>query len=384
LQLQKGANAPLPKGSFKARISYARLPAGLDVDVSAYLLTSTGKVRGDSDMVFYNQATDADGSVSLDVPSGTMRVNPASVPAAIERIAVCVVVDGGRASTLGAITIAVEAGPSFIHDVSASQEAAIIVAEFYRRNGEWKMRAVGQGFAGGLAPLARSFGMDVEGDSAKEDPKPAPKAPVADLAPAAPKLAPVSLTKVTLAKSGKVDLRKGAGAIRAKLIWEGRRKGEGDLDLYCFYVLKDGTCGKVYWKDLGRAHAAPWITLSGDSRRAGEEEIVLHKPERLRYALFAAYSAVANGTGSFQSYRTRMVLTDHDGSEVTIPLLNPNDVSYWVAISHVTVGANIRIEHVETYGKSGLRAFIAAERSPRLHPDGSWDISKGPVEFKRK
>lgn len=390
MQLQKGANAPLPKGSFKARISYARLPSGLDVDVSAYLLTSTGKVRGDSDMVFYNQATDADGSVSLDVPSGTIHVNPANVPAAIDRIAVCVVVDGGKASSLGAITIAIENGPAFAHSVDGTQEAAIIVAEFYRRNGEWKMRAVGQGFAGGLAPLARSFGMDVEGDSAKDEPTPppapapAPNRPVVDLAPAMPKIGAVSLQKVTLAKSGKVDLRKGAGAIRAKLIWEGRHRGEGDLDLYCFYVLKDGTCGKVYWKDMGRAHAAPWITLSGDSMSAGEEEIVLHRPEELRYALFAAYSAVANGTGSFKSYRTRMVLTDQDGAEVTIPLLNPNDVSYWVAISHVAVGTGIRIEHVETYGKSGLRAFIAAERSPRLHPDGSWDISKGPVEFKRK
>jgi uncharacterized protein involved in tellurium resistance len=181
-----------------------------------------------------------------------------------------------------------------------------------------------------------------------------------------------------------VDLRKGGGAIRATLAWDGRAgKGEGDLDLYCFYVLADGTCGKVYWKDLGRDNGAPWITLSGDSQRAGEEEVVLHRPEQLRFAMFAAYSAVSNGVGSFESYRPRMILRDQDGSEVTIPLLNPNRGAYWVAITHISVSEAIQIEHIETYGKSGIKAFIAAERAPRLHADGTWDVSKGPVEFKR-
>jgi hypothetical protein len=92
---------------------------------------------------------------------------------------------------------------------------------------------------------------------------------------------------------------------------------------------------------------------------------------------------VGNGTGSFESFRPRLVLTDQDGSEVTIPLLNPNSTSYWVAISHIAVRDAISIEHIETYGKSGIKAWIAAERAPRLHPDGTWDVSKGAVEFKR-
>ena len=224
------------------------------------------------------------------------------------------------------------------------------------------------------------FGVDVE-----EDASPAATPPAAIQTPPpvhVPRPA-VSLTKVTLEKAGRVELRKGGGAIRALLEWQGRGSGDGDLDLYCFYVLKDGTCGKVYWKDLGRAHAAPWITLSGDSKRAGEEEVVLHRPDQIRYALFAAYSAVGNGVGSFASFRPRMVLTDQDGSEVVVPLLNPSRTSYWVAITHLAIAETVAIEHVETYGKSGARAWIAAERSPRLRADGSWDVSKGPVEFKR-
>lgn len=212
--------------------------------------------------------------------------------------------------------------------------------------------------------------------------------PAAAAPPPPPPPAPVSLKKVTLEKKGSVSLRKGGGEIRARLYWEGRDdEGEGDLDFYCFYVMKDGTCGKVYWNDHGSRDRAPFVTLSGDSQSAGMEEIVLHRPDQLRYALFAAYSAVGNGTGSFMSFRPRVVLTDHVGNEVTIPLLNPNDYSYWVAISHVDVGDDITIGHVETYGVSG-GMFAGnpkgtdAEAAPRLHRDGSFDVSRGEIEFK--
>lgn len=151
--------------------------------------------------------------------------------------------------------------------------------------------------------------------------------------------------------------------------------------------MRDGTCGKIYWNDHGSRDRAPFVTLSGDSQSAGMEEIVLHRPDQLRYALFAAYSAVGNGTGSFMSFRPRVVLTDHAGNEVTIPLLNPNDFSYWVAISHVDVGDEIRISHVETYGVSGTMfgkkpKGTDAEAAPRLHRDGTFDVSLGDIEFK--
>lgn len=343
-------------------------------DLSAYLLGADGKVRGDPDMVFYNQTRSGDGSVHL--TSAGFTVDLSRVDMGIERIALCAAVDSGTIAQ--GRMLRVEGSGSFVfqEDSSAMTEAAVILGEFYRRNGAWKFRAVAQGFNGGLAPLSRHFGVDVEGESEAESmghgadkrPEPAPQ---------------ISLKKVTLGKAERVDLRKGGGAIRAKLVWAGRGDGDGDLDLYCFYVLRDGTRGKVYWKDLGRKDILPWITLSGDSQTAGEEEVILHRPDELKYVLFAAYSAVDNGIGSFESFRPKMILTDQDGSEVTVPLLNPNSMSYWVAISHLTIGRTITIEHVETYGKSGSRAPLAAERSPRLHSDGSWDISKGPIEFKR-
>jgi stress response protein SCP2/uncharacterized protein involved in tellurium resistance len=375
MQLAKGGNAPLTNKHVALNLRFDRQPEGAEIDVSAYMLRTDGRVRDDGDMIYFNQL--AAPGIALDPESSRFVLRTDEIAPDIERIAICVVVDGRPASSLGSVEIAIPDGPAFVHDVSDALEAAIIMAEIYRRSGEWKIRAVGQGFAGGMAPLARSFGMEVDDES--------PAVPGAPPPPPPP--APVSLKKVTLEKQGSVSLRKGGGEIKARLSWEGRYAGDGDLDFYCFYVLKDGTCGKVYWKDHGSRDRAPFVTLSGDSQSAGMEEIVLHRPDELRFALFAAYSAVSNGTGSFESYRPKVVLTDQIGNEVAIPLLNPNDYSYWVAISHVAVADEIAISHVETYGVSGgmfagKPKGTDAEAAPRLHADGSWDVSRGVIEFK--
>lgn len=373
--LSKGENLPMPSGMTRIDVGIA---AG-EADVSAYLLDGAGRVRDDDDMIFYNQPMSPDGAIVLD--GRRFSIDLSKVDAGVQRIALCVVPETGTVARLVRVSIGTTDGFTYAQDTGGMSEAALIAGELYRRDGAWKFRAVGQGFNGGLAPLSRHFGIDVE-DETTTQPSTVPSMTSPTPQPS-PSPTPVSLTKVTLEKAGRVRLRKGGGAIRARLVWEGRRGGKGDLDLYCFYVLKDGTQGKVYWKDLGRNHGAPWITLSGDSKRAGEEEVVIHRPDELRFALFAAYSAVSNGTGSFESYRPRMILTDQDGSEVVIPLLNPNSTSYWVAISHVTIDDGVTIEHIETYGKSGVKAWTAAERSPRLHADGTWDVSKGRIEFKR-
>lgn len=69
--------------------------------------------------------------------------------------------------------------------------------------------------------------------------------------------------------------------ITVTLSWTGR----GDLDLYAFYVLKNGTTGKVYYRDKGSAQAVPYITLSGDSRKAGKETAIIHLPEALAHVV---------------------------------------------------------------------------------------------------
>lgn len=279
IELQQGGNAAVDGTSASIRFEWS-VPQGRDVeaDASAYLLTSTGRVRGDADMVFYNQPAGADGAVSFiadDGARGRFRIDLARIPQSIERIVFCVTVHEAQSkrqtlALLDGATISVDAGDSAIRyrpALAAATEAAMTFGELYRRNGQWKFRAVGQGFDGGLAPLAGSFGIDVAEAAAPTAPPPPP--------PPAP---PVRLSKVTLDKPGQtVSLeKKGAafGEIGVNLNWSRGRKGYFgggtaiDLDLGCLYELQDGGVGVV--QALGNAFGSydddPYIALSGDDR----------------------------------------------------------------------------------------------------------------------
>lgn len=279
--LQQGGNAPVPAD--RLTVSFAWTPAAgrdVDADASAYLLTASGKVRGDADMVFYNQPQGGDGGVRFVTGpgQGTFEVDLARLPAEIERVVFCVTIHEAQAKgqTLalleGArIDVASSGGASalrFVPSLAGASEAAMTFGELYLRNGQWKFRAVGQGFTGGLAPLARSFGIDVAEDAPAAAPPPPP--------PPAPK--PVSLSKVTLEKAGQtVSLEKRGssfGEITINLNWSRGRKGffgggsAIDLDLGCLFELSGGRKGVV--QALGNAFGSfaqePFIALSGDDR----------------------------------------------------------------------------------------------------------------------
>lgn len=193
-----------------------------------------------------------------------------------------------------------------------------------------------------------------------------------------PAPAPVSGSKVSLSKGQGVTLAK-SQALRVTLEWDGRTSGgTSDLDLYAFYVLQDGSVGKIYYRNMGRRDQAPFITLDGDSRGAGRETLTVHQPDKLRYVLFAAYSALGNGTGSFASYRPRIIVEDDRGNSTTVPVLGNNTFAYWVALARVDVDRSgaYTVTHVERYSRFGT------ERSPLLRKDGVVQMNSGPIEFK--
>lgn len=276
--LQQGGNAPVTGTSVSVTFSWT-VPSGRDVDAdaSAYLLTGSGKVRGDADMVFYNQPQGADGAVRFVASAGTrggFDVDLSRMPSDIERIVFCVTIHEAQAKgqTLALFADAEVAATGASSDIryrpalAGASETAMVFGELYLRNGQWKFRAVGQGFNGGLAPLARSFGIEVAEEAAVPPPPPSP-APM-----------PVRLSKVTLDKPGQtVSLEKkgaGFGEIVVNLNWSrGRRSFFGggtaiDLDLGCLFELSDGRKGVV--QALGRSFgdfaAPPYIALSGDDR----------------------------------------------------------------------------------------------------------------------
>lgn len=205
-----------------ARITIAtKAASGYEADVSIYLLDATGKIRGDADMLFFNNPASPDGTVRMDISPGITWIDIVGMPSGIERIAIAIAGDdatgGGRPlSTAGPIQIAVSEGTEYRPaDLS---KPALILMEVYQRNGETKIRAVGQGFDGGLAPLSRHFGVDVE-DAPVQPAAPAPKPAGVDLR----KQRLVSLEKtdpklVSLAKSAGVSLeKKGVSTERAKV-----------------------------------------------------------------------------------------------------------------------------------------------------------------------
>lgn len=278
MELQRGANIAVGAGPLTVTVDLS----GLEADVSAYLLGENGKVRGDEDMIFFNQPATADGAVqfSKSGSGGRFSVDPSRLPGAVVRIVFCVTADAATgASTLGAARSAriAVSGPSgevaaFSPPLAGATEAAMTFGELYLRGGEWKFRAVGQGFNGGLAPLARSFGIDVA-DEPAAPPPPSPPPP-----PPPPPSAPVSLSKVSLEKKGQsISLTKKSasfGEIVINLNWSRGKKGffgggnAVDLDLGCLLEMSGGQKGVV--QALGRVfgdfHGPPFIQLDGDDR----------------------------------------------------------------------------------------------------------------------
>jgi tellurium resistance protein TerD len=188
ISLQKGGNVNLSKeapGLKKVIIGLGWDPratdgAEFDLDGSAFLLRADGKVRGDSDFIFYNNLKSTDGSVTHtgDNRSGQgegdderLVVDLSLVPAEIDRLAVSVTIHEAeqRRQNFGMVSRAYirclnADGEREIarYDLSedGSVETAMIFGELYRAGSEWKFRAVGQGYKGGLGPLARSYGVN--------------------------------------------------------------------------------------------------------------------------------------------------------------------------------------------------------------------------------
>ena len=187
LTLQKGGNLSLTKTD----PSLTKILVGLgwdpratdgtefDLDASALLLGANGKVRGEADFIFYNQLKSVDGSVEHtgdnrtgagDGDDEVIKVDLSRVPTDVDKVVFVVTIHDAEArkQSFGQV------GGSFIRVVNevsgaevvrydlaedASTQTAMIFAELYRHGAEWKFRAIGEGYAGGLKALANNFGM---------------------------------------------------------------------------------------------------------------------------------------------------------------------------------------------------------------------------------
>lgn len=282
--LQPGANAPLGLTSLTITFRTGQI-AGADIDVSAFLVDASGKVRGDGDMCFYGQPVVEAGAVALvgnAAGEAAFGLDLARLPIAVTKIVFAATIHENRAtfSALRELCYQISgSGPGGVIPCAGRSETAMLLAEIYRHNGAWKIRTIGQGFNGGLQALATHLGVTIK----EPTPAPIPAAPPAPK-PAPKPSAPVSLTKISLTKqSSSVSLRKsgsGFGNIRVNLNWNQRPAGAGgllgglmgpkqlDLDLGCFIEDRHGnkTCVQALGNTFGDYEYFPYAKLRGDDR----------------------------------------------------------------------------------------------------------------------
>lgn len=200
ISLAKGGNLSLTKeapsltkiGIGLGWSSRSTAGADFDLDASAFLINANGRVRSDDDFIFYRQLESVCKSVihTGDNRTGdgegddeTLLVDLAKVPEDIQKIVFTVTIyeHEARRQNFGMVSdafirlydqnqtvidpVSGQSVPKEIARFDLSEEAsdvtAMIFAEIYRYNGEWKFKAVGQGFNNGLAQLARNFGVDI-------------------------------------------------------------------------------------------------------------------------------------------------------------------------------------------------------------------------------
>lgn len=378
MSMPKGSNTPVPTTALRVELGWRSGPGVPDADASALLLVGR-KVRSDSDFVFYNQPAHASGAVRHEGKrdgggriTDTLLVDLTRVEPAIETVILAASADGGTFGQVPDLYIEVRDAASNavvarFDSAGASVETAFVLGEFYRRQGAWKFRAVGQGYSSGLEGLATDFGISV--DEPQHTPPaaapaappvarpvtappavappvtmPPPAGPPAPVQPPAPPAAPVRLSKVTLTKAAPaVSLTKQggtSGAMRVNLNWEVRKQFSGwgskrgravamhadlDLDLCALYELTDGSKGVV--QALGNAFGSlnrpPYIHLDGDDRTgamASGENLTVNLDHKASFRRILVFVTIYEGARSFADLHATVTLQPQFGAAIDFSL----------------------------------------------------------------
>ena len=319
-QRTKLGDLGLSQGAFTLELALA--PASLALDSACFGLDSQRRLADERYMTFFNQPQSPCGGVRQS-GTHTFAFDLARLPASIDALVVTLATESAQGlRALGASQARLRhpdgsTAAEFALDGTLFQnERAVMLIEFYRKDGQWRTSPVAQGFNGGLAALVQHFGGSVAEAAPPPAPAPAPPppppppppipapapapppapAPVPAPAPASPK---VSLGKITLDKRGdKISLEKrGAGAGHGRIVcnlqWSAGSNGSTtpaprksgflagllgggaaasgggiDLDLGCLFELSDGTRSVVQalGNTFGAFDQAPYIHMAGDDR----------------------------------------------------------------------------------------------------------------------
>jgi tellurite resistance protein TerA len=194
-QMTKGSNVALAAAALRVELRWTAGPGVPDVDASALLVTTTGRVRSDDDFIFYNQPRHPSEAVAhLGKHTGVdaVSVDTGRLEPGVDTVVVAASSDGGTFGQVPGLHLRVvdtsggPDGPEVLRfDVTdATTETAFVFGEVYRRGTDWKFRAVGQGYATGLAGLATDYGISIDDEPAPQQARPAQDPPPRETRPA--------------------------------------------------------------------------------------------------------------------------------------------------------------------------------------------------------
>ncbi|GCE38472.1 TerD family protein [Rhodococcus sp. USK10] len=402
--LAKGQNGPL---SVDDVIVSLELTAA--ADLSALLVTDSGKVRSDADFVFFNQPSGPGVQLVPGAPgqAASLKVSLGAVPADIAQVRAVITLDDatsnfGRSAPPTARVTDGAGNALYEYRIDGLNSESIVIAlELYRRQGAWKVRAVGQGYAGGFAALVTDHGVSVDDAPApaaapvQQPPAPqatpapaypppaapvAPPVPPAPAAPAAP--AEVSLTKsrpVSLSKGQKVTLRKDGGValtyIQMGLGWDpiekrgmfGNRSANVDLDASAVLFADSNMVDVAYYgqltsKDGSIRHQGDNLTGEG----AGDDEVILvdltRIPPHVSTIVFIVTSYRGHTFEQVKNAFCRLVDTTSNAELARFTLQGGMPFTGMVMAKVYRVGGEWKLQAIG----EGIQAKHAGEAAPQL------------------
>lgn len=422
--LAKGGNLPWTEP--RAQVQVSGLPAA--ASVLAFLVGADGRVRRDEDFVFFNNPT----VPGVAVAGHRADIDLAAVPADVDKVVVAAVQDDADPAPLSASPVAVTVGPDgrSLPVTGLTSERAVVLAEVYRRAGQWKLRNVSAGWTEGFAALVRAHGVDVDDDGPADSPEPAPTPPAPPPATAlsapvppppanAPASPAISLRKPGIdavdlgTRTGTINLRKGEQVtitrtplIVATCTWPRAT----DYDIFALVRYRDGHTETVstfgtaeHQHDFRTATADGAVRHGGDVGRlparskprgwrrkptpaavapeVGRESIEITLNPQIVAVVPVVYSAQSNGDGSFRRYQVSMAIdngsAEHGGGDtVTIDATSASDDdAVYSCVPGIIINDpdGVRIQFLELYSRP------ASENRPVVGGDLIVKMDAGPV-----
>jgi len=283
-ELTRGERLPLAQYANDGTLQAGLSAQGLTLDFACFGLDAGGKLVNDRYMTFFNQPESPCGGVRAGAVGGDTHgfvFQLARLPASVERVTITASIDGGgtmsqlQSGCLRLLNGQGEFARFAFSGRDFAAEQAVMLGEFYRKDGGWRFMAVGQGFNGGLAALVQHFGADVAD---------APSPP-----PAPPQPSSINLEKrVEQAAPQLVSLVKSAGVSLAKVGLDKHRAR------VCLVLDISGSMGTLYKKGLVQRFAERILALGCRFDDDGQIDVFLfgrnvHQGEAMGLDNFSNY-----------------------------------------------------------------------------------------------